>query len=31
VCCITREDLVGALLELIDEEDKGRIPRLTGW
>ena len=28
VCCTTREDLVGALLELLDEEDRGRIPRL---
>ena len=29
VCCTTREDLVGALLELLDEEDnKGRIPLL---
>ncbi len=28
VCCTTREDLVGALLELLDEEDKGRIPPL---
>ena len=28
VCCTTREDLVGALLELLDEEDKGRMPLL---
>lgn len=28
VCCTTREDLVGVLLELLDEEDKGRIPSL---
>ena len=28
VCCTTREDLVGALLELLDEENKGRIPPL---
>jgi G3E family GTPase len=28
VCCTTREDLVGALLELLDEEDKGRIASL---
>jgi G3E family GTPase len=28
VCCTTREDLVGALLELLDEEDKGRISAL---
>ncbi|CAA9439972.1 MAG: Metal chaperone, involved in Zn homeostasis [uncultured Rubrobacteraceae bacterium] len=28
VCCTTREDLVGSLLELLDEEDKGRIPPL---
>lgn len=28
VCCTTREDLVGALLELLDEEDKGRIQPL---
>lgn len=25
VCCSTREDLVGALLELLDEEDRGGI------
>jgi G3E family GTPase len=25
VCCTTREDLVGALLELLDEEGKGQI------
>ncbi|HZC19073.1 MAG TPA: GTP-binding protein [Rubrobacteraceae bacterium] len=25
VCCTTREDLVGALLELLDEEDRGSI------
>ena len=28
VCCTTREDLVGALLNLLDDEDKGRIPPL---
>jgi G3E family GTPase len=28
VCCTTREDLVGALLELLDDEDKGRIASL---
>ena len=28
VCCTTREDLVGALLDLLDEEDKRRIPPL---
>jgi len=28
VCCTTREDLVSALLDLLDEEDKGRIPPL---
>jgi G3E family GTPase len=28
VCCTTRGDLVGALLELLDEEDKGEIPAL---
>jgi G3E family GTPase len=28
VCCTTREDLVGALLELLDEEDKGWISPL---
>ena len=28
VCCTTREDLVGALLELLDEVDKGRIQSL---
>ena len=28
VCCTTREDLVGSLLELLDEEDKGRISLL---
>jgi G3E family GTPase len=28
VCCTTREDLVGALLDLLEEEDKGRIPSL---
>lgn len=28
MCCTTREDLVGALLELLDEESKGRIPPL---
>lgn len=29
VCCATREDLVGALLELLDEEDRGEIPALS--
>ena len=28
VCCSTREDLVGALLELLDEEGRGTIPAL---
>ncbi len=28
VCCSTREDLVGALLELLDQEDRGEIPTL---
>jgi G3E family GTPase len=28
VCCTTREDLVGALLDLLDEEDRGEIPSL---
>ncbi len=28
VCCTTREDLVGALLELLNEEDRGEIPPL---
>jgi len=28
VCCTTREDLVDALLNLLDDEDKGRIPAL---
>ena len=28
VCCSTREDLVGALLELLDEEGSGAIPVL---
>jgi G3E family GTPase len=28
VCCCTREDLVSALLELLDEEDRGCIPPL---
>lgn len=28
VCCTTREDLVDALLALLDEENKGRIPPL---
>ena len=28
VCCTTREDLVGALSELLDEEEKGAIPAL---
>jgi G3E family GTPase len=28
VCCTTREDLVGTLLDLLDEEDKRRIPPL---
>src|SRR3954453_14790805 len=27
-CCTTREDLVGALLDLLDEEDRGEIPSL---
>jgi G3E family GTPase len=30
VCCTTREDLVGALMNLLDEEVKGRIP-LLDW
>ncbi len=30
VCCTTREDLVGALLELLDEEDRGSILPWTG-
>jgi G3E family GTPase len=29
VCCVTRKDLVGALLELLDEEDRGEIPALS--
>jgi G3E family GTPase len=29
VCCTTREDLVGALLELLDEEDTGQIAPLN--
>ena len=29
VCCATREDLVGTLLELLDEEDRGEIPALS--
>ena len=29
VCCTTREDLVGALLELLDEEGRGEIPTLA--
>jgi G3E family GTPase len=28
VCCTTREDLVGALLELLDMDEKHEIPRL---
>ena len=28
VCCSTREDLVGALLELLDMDQRGEIPRL---
>ncbi len=28
VCCTTREDLVSALLELLDEEGEGKIPPL---
>ena len=28
VCCTTLEDLVGALLELLNEEDEGKIPSL---
>ncbi len=28
VCCTTREDLVGALLELLNEEERGEIPAL---
>jgi G3E family GTPase len=28
VCCTTREDLVGALLELLDMDQRGKIPRL---
>ena len=28
VCCTTREDLVGALLELLDKDQSGEIPRL---
>lgn len=28
VCCTTREDLVGALLELLDQEGRGEIPAL---
>ncbi len=28
VCCTTREDLVGALLELLDEEGRSEIPAL---
>lgn len=28
VCCSTREDLVSALLELLDQEDRGEIPHL---
>ena len=28
VCCTTREDLVGTLLELLDEEGRGEIPSL---
>src|ERR671932_1142544 len=28
VCCTTRGDLVGALLELLDDEGRGRMPVL---
>jgi G3E family GTPase len=28
VCCTTREDLVGALLDLLDEEGRGTVPAL---
>jgi G3E family GTPase len=28
VCCTTREDLVGALLELLDMDQRGEVPRL---
>ena len=28
VCCTTREDLIGALLELLDKDQRGEIPRL---
>jgi G3E family GTPase len=28
VCCTTREDLVGALMELLDLDQRGEIPRL---
>src|SRR5215208_2091958 len=28
VCCTTREDLVGALMELLDMDQRGEIPRL---
>ena len=28
VCCSTREDLVGALMELLDMDQRGQIPRL---
>jgi G3E family GTPase len=30
VCCTTRDDLVEALLDLLDEEDRGAIPSLNG-
>ena len=30
VCCTTRDDLVEALLELLDEEGRGEIPPLKG-
>lgn len=30
VCCTTRDDLVEALLELLDEEGRGEIPPLQG-
>ena len=30
VCCTTRDDLVEALLDLLEEEDRGAIPSLNG-